>query len=338
MNKRTRFFLLGSALVLVAGLCTGLLAYYGGLPTLASTETSTLEELKYVPSDAVVVAYANVRDVMTSQFRQSLKGVMPDADKQGQHDFEKETGIDVEKDIHHVVACLSQNGGSEPSGFVMLRGNFNDGRLETLARAHGATVEQFNGIRLLRMDESNKVNVDPSGHGGRGKNTPHVLGFVQPGLLMFGDEAFVKRTLSSTGPNVTSNSEIMGMINDVEGTSNLWAVGRMDALASNHQLPEQIAAQLPSIKWFSASSRIDGGLTGTLRAEARDDDAAKNLREVVQGFLALAKMQAGAKPEYQSLMQSIQLSGTGRTVALSFQVPSELIQSMSKAPQKPVEE
>lgn len=337
MNKRTRIFLLGSALVLAVGLCTGLLAYYGGLPTLASTETSTLEELKYVPSDAAVVAYANVRDVMTSQFRQSLKGVMPDADKQGQHDFEKETGIDVEKDIQHVVACLSPNGGEQPSGFVMLRGNFNDGRLESLARAHGATVEQFNGIRLLRMDESSKMNMDPS-HAGKGKNTPHVLGFVQPGLLMFGDEAFVKRTLSSTGPNVTSNSEIMAMINAVEGTSNLWAVGRMDALASNHQLPEQIASQIPSIKWFSASSRVDGGLTGTLRAEARDDDAAKNLREVVQGFLALAKMQTSAKPEYQTLMQSIQLSGTGRTVALSFQVPSELIQSMSKAPQKPVEE
>jgi hypothetical protein len=335
MNKRTRFFMLGSALVLVVGLCTGLLAYYGGLPTLASSEASTLEELKYVPADATVVAYANVRDVMTSQFRQSLKGVMPDADKQGQHDFEKETGIDVEKDIQHVVACLSPNGGDQPSGFVMLRGNFNDGRLESLAREHGATVEQFNGIRLLRMDEHNKAGVTPDGHG---KNTPHVLGFVQPGLLMFGDEAFVKRTLASTGANVTSNSEIMGMINDVAGTSNLWAVGRLDAIASNHQLPEQIAAQLPSIKWFSASSRVDGGLTGTLRAEARDDDAAKNLREVVQGFLALAKMQAGAKPEYQSLMQSIQLSGTGRTVALSFQVPSELIQSMSKGPQKPVEE
>jgi hypothetical protein len=103
-------------------------------------------------------------------------------------------------------------------------------------------------------------------------------------------------------------------------------------------LPEQIASQLPSIKWFSASSRIDGGLTGTVRAEARDDEAAKNLRDVVQGFLALAKLQAGAKPEYQSLMQSIQLTGTGRTVALSFQVPNELIQSITAGKQaKPVE-
>lgn len=342
MNKRTRFFMLSSALVLVVGLCTGLLAYYGGLPTQAS-QGSSLDELKYVPADAAVVAYANVRDVMGSQFRQSLKGVMPAGDQGGQADFERETGIDVEKDIQHVVACLSPTGADQaPVGFVMLRGNFNDGRLEALAREHGAQPEDFHGIRLLRLP-ADKDDRD-AGDNAKGDRphkmrhgSPHVLGFVQPGLLVVGDEAFVKRTLSNQGgPNVTSNPEIMKMIEGVEGGANLWAVGRMDALASNKQLPEQIAQQIPSIKWFSASSRIDGGLSGTLRAEARDDEAAKNLRDVVNGFLALARLQAGAKPEFQSLMQSVQLSGTGRSVALSFQVPNDLLQSMGKM-NKPVE-
>ena len=67
-----------------------------------------------------------------------------------------------------------------------------------------------------------------------------------------------------------------------------------------------------------------------LRAEARDDEAAKNLRDVVQGFMALAKLQAGSKPELQPLIQSIQLSGTGKTVALSFEVPAALIDVMSQ--------
>jgi hypothetical protein len=348
MNKRTRFFMLGSALVLVVGLCTGLLAYYGGLPTLASSQGSGLDELKYVPADAAVVAYANVKDVMASQFRQSIKGMMPDHDKQGQQDFERETGIDVEKDIDHIVACLSPKGaGEEPAGFVMLRGNFNDGRLEALARQHGAKIEQFNGMRVLRMEpgrnrgEAVDKDAAPGRHlsdkSGHGLDSPHVLVFVQPGLLAFGDEASVKRSLTSTGPSITSNDEIMKMISSVEGGSNLWAVGRVDALAANNKLPEQIASQLPSIKWFSASSRVDGGFTGTLRAEARDDEAAKNLRDVVQGFLALAKLQASSKPEFQSLMQSIQLTGTGRSVALSFQVPSELIQSITAKSAKPVE-
>ena len=40
-------------------------------------------------------------------------------------------------------------------------------------------------------------------------------------------------------------------------------------------------------------------------------------------------MQAGNKPEMQALMQSLQFSGTGKTVALSFQVPAEFINAMA---------
>ena len=69
----------------------------------------------------------------------------------------------------------------------------------------------------------------------------------------------------------------------------------------------------------------------TLRAEARDDEAANNLRDVVRGFLALGKMQAGGRPEIQMMMQSLELSGTGKTVALSFSVPAEVFDIIANA-------
>jgi hypothetical protein len=126
------------------------------------------------------------------------------------------------------------------------------------------------------------------------------------------------------------------MIAELEGNANLWAVGKVEALAKNAKLPEQIAAQIPSVTYFQASTRVNGGLSGTLRAEARDDEAAKNLREVVQGFIALAKLQASSKPEMQSLFQSLQLSGSGKTVALSFEVPNDLINAMAPKAKPPV--
>jgi hypothetical protein len=322
MATRTRFFLLASTLVLVVGLCTGLVAYYGGLPTFASTRAAGPEELKYVPADAAIVAYANVRDVMASQFRQTLRQVLPDADKQGQNEFQAKTGIDIEHDIDHVVACVEPGQSKEDhNGFVMLRGNFDAARLEALAREHGAkpSAQQIQGVRLLRWTQGGP-------HGDKGG----AIAFVEPGLIAIGDEAIVTRALSQTGgTNITSNDELMGMITDVEGNANLWAVGRVDAIANDPHLPPQIASQIPSVKWFSASSRINGGLSGVLRAEARDDEAAKNLRDVVQGFLALAKLQAGNKPEFDSVLRTIQLSGSGRTVAVSFEVPTEFIQAMS---------
>jgi hypothetical protein len=343
MNKKTRIFLVASALTLSVGLCTGLLAYYGGLPTMASTREAGPDELKFVPADAAIVAHANVREVMASEFRQTLRQILPDHDKHGQEQFQNETGINVEEDIDSVTACMwpDAKGGDDATGFVMLRGRFDTARLEAKAREHkNVQIEEFHGARLLRLAHDRSEDASPNAPPRDGEHhriKSAVLAFVEPGLLMFGEEAPVKRALSRAAESVQVNSEMMGMISEVEGNANLWAVGRVDALAKNAKLPEQLASQIPQIAWFSASSRINGGLSAELRAEARDDEAAKNLREVIQGFLALVRMQAGNKPEMQSLVQSLQLSGSGKSVALSFQVPAEFINSMASKHQKPVE-
>ena len=66
MTKKTRYFMGGSAAILVAGLGTGLVAYYGGgFPSLSASRSGPAE-LSYVPADAAVVAFANVREVMDS--------------------------------------------------------------------------------------------------------------------------------------------------------------------------------------------------------------------------------------------------------------------------------
>ena len=48
-----------------------------------------------------------------------------------------------------------------------------------------------------------------------------------------------------------------------------------------------------------------------------------------RGFLALAKMQAGSRPDVQAMIQSLELGGTGNTVALSFSVPSQLFDAIA---------
>ncbi len=129
----------------------------------------------------------------------------------------------------------------------------------------------------------------------------------------------------------------MGMIAEVEGNANLWRSAASRPWPRTRNSPSRSPRRFPRSPGSRPRSRINGGLSGELRAEARDDEAAKNLRRVVQGFLALVKMQAGNKPEMQSMVQSLQLSGTGKSVALSFQVPAEFINAMASKHQKPVE-
>jgi hypothetical protein len=90
-----------------------------------------------------------------------------------------------------------------------------------------------------------------------------------------------------------------------------------------------LAGRMPAITVFSVSGHVDGGFTGVLRAEAKDDDAGNSLRDLVRGGLSLAKLQAGSNPQFQAMLQSLVLGGTGRTVALSFSVPAEVFDALA---------
>jgi len=325
MTKRTRYFVFGSVTVLLVGLCTGLVAYYTGMPMGAFGQSTGLSELRYVPASASVVAYADVKNLMQSELRQKLHKAINDEHEDGQAEFQKETGIDIENDIDRVVAFMEPTGGAEGyTGMVVATGRFDQGRLEALAREHGGLVEDYGGKRLISKAD---LSTDEGAH------KSMTVAFLESGVVAVGETAVIKRAVDRQGASsVTENSELMNLVNDIDD-SNAWAVGRFDALMSQAKLPEGVASQIPAVKMFSASGHINGGLSAVIRAEARDDQAAQSLRDVVQGFLALAKLQSNTQPELQALVNSLQLSGTGKTVALSFQVPSQVIDALAAARQ-----
>src|SRR5205814_1997702 len=123
--------------------------------------------------------------------------------------------------------------------------------------------------------------------------------------------------------SVTGNEELMNLVKSMDD-GNAWAVGRFDALRSQAHLPDNVSSQIPAITWFAVNTHINGGIRGTIRAEARDDVAANNLRDVVRGFLALAKMQTNSKPELQAMVDSLEVGGANKTVSIAFMVPSEV--------------
>jgi len=319
MTTRTRYFVIVSLLVMGVGLGSGMVAYYVGFPAGAFQGRGGPAELEYVPRDAVVLAYADVRDVMSSDLRQRLRSAIP-MREDGQRELEERIGINIETDIQRVVACLYRETSTRPGGMVLARGIFNEAKIEGLMREHGAHVEDYKTKRLIVAEEN---------HGAPGE---FALAFVEPGLVALGSAGVVRTSidLHQAGNNpqagiesVTGNEELMNLVRSLE-TGNAWAVGRFDALSSHARLPEPVASQIPAITWFSVSTHVNGGIRGVVRAETRDDEAANNLRDVVRGFLALGKLQAGSRPEIQAVMQSLELGGTGRTVALTFDVPLQV--------------
>jgi hypothetical protein len=341
MTTRTRYFVIVSLLVLAVGVGTGLVAYFVGLSPSAFAQRGGTEELQYLPPDASVVAYADVHEVMTSEFRHRMRHALPlQRQEDGQREFQNETGINIETDIDRVVACLEPDGTVPGEGLVLARGRFDEVKIEALMREHGAQVENYKKSRLIVGEHFDAGRRKPADDGvaanprvGPPRPDRFALSFIEPGLVAVGGTGLVRHAIdlrTSGGESVVTNDDLMKQVRSLDG-GNAWAVGRFDLLRSNAGFPRGVATQLPAITWFSVSGHVDGGLRGVVRAEAGDEEAAKNLRDVVRGFLALARLQAGSKPEFQGLLQSLELGGAGKTVALSFDVPAQLFDLLGAA-------
>ena len=312
MTRNTRYFMAGSGAILAAGLCVGLAAYYGGGFQALSASTGP-DELRYVPADAAVIAYADVGAIMNSELRQRIKLAIPLHEK-GQEEFQRETGIDIERDIQYIVAAITPG---THSALLVARGNFNPVQLETLAVEHGGTAETYRDKRLVSTP--GKVN---------GQGQTGTLAFLEPGLVAIGDTASIKRAIDAqlSATSVTSNDEIRTLVSQIEQSHNAWALGRFDVLTSQARLPEQVARQIPPVKWFTTGVHINGGVSGMVRLQAIDDESAELLRRQVNGALAFGEMMGRSDPRAAALLKSLQMSGSGKDVEVSFTVPAELLQ------------
>src|SRR5688572_5705347 len=173
MTKRTRLFLFFAVGILVAGLGTGLVASYMGMQNLVLIGSDGPAELAYVPADAKVLAFADVRQVMDSELRQKLMQFEPNS-ANGADQFQQETGIDIRTDVDRVVASMSGEGTANQRPLLLVRGRFDFSRIESLVRQKGGEAAEYQGTRLL---------THPEGDLG--------LAFVEPGLVAIGTAAAV---------------------------------------------------------------------------------------------------------------------------------------------------
>jgi predicted protein tyrosine phosphatase len=317
MTQRTRYFLFGSSLVLVVALCTGLVAYYNGsMPMRASSVGPA--ELAYVPDGTTAVAYANVHDVMNSQFRQKLRQAFPTGEEKDK--IQQEIGVDIEHDIDTVVAGFRGTTADEKNAIVLVRGRFNTQQIQDVAVQHGGTVEKYGNKPLIVMPDHGDMKGDGA-----------AVAVLESGLLALGSTTSVKQAIDAgaNGQNVTKNADLMKYVGELQGQNTAWAVGQIGALANDANVPQQARDQIANIQWAMINLHVDGGVNGVARAIAKDDQAAENLRDVVRGGLAAARMMAGQDARITAVMNSVQVSGTGKDVAVSFVVPNEMLDMLN---------
>lgn len=339
MTKKTRYFLIAAGTVLVVGLGGGLIAYLA-YHQIAGVPAGLPPEVRYVPVDAEVVAFANVRAIMSSELRRAL---MPSIDRdshKGRQMLNDFAGVDLEKQVDYVVmyvepfirqkedgqpAAPEPNGGGGrrdiPRASLLVHGSFDQARIEQFIHDRGGAAEEHLGQKMfVRTEGPEQI----------------AVGFIQSDVIAIGQADLVRRAIDVSRneardfKDVTANAEMMNLIGDTS-SSTAWVVGQFEEISRRMRLPSAVTGQVPPVRLISVKADINGGVKAAIRAEAGNDAAADQLRDVVRGFISLARLQASGKEEFANVLKSIELSGTDTTVRLSFSVPLDTLRAVAPA-------
>ena len=207
---------------------------------------------------------------------------------------------------------------------MLVNGTFDQTRVEASISEHGGTIVEYRGRKVfVRREDSHEF----------------ALGLVASDLFAMGQVDLVRRVIdasqdsSGAAQDITTNADMMTLIRDNAG-STAWVVGQFDEIRRRMRLPSGLSGQVPPMRLVSVKANINGGIKATIRAEAGDKAAADQLRDVVRGFISLARLQAGAKPELENTLKTIELSGTDATVRLSFAVTPETLRVITPGPRR----
>ena len=331
MTRKTRYFVLAAGAVLVVGLGGGLIAYLA-YNRVAGLPAGVPPEMRYVPANAAVVAFADVRAVMSSELRRSLMPSVDPESRKGRQMMNDFAGVDLEKQVNRVVAYVEQYKAPDPQAqaepdipraLVLVHGTFDSARIESFIRERAGTMDDYKGRKIFVHRE----------HG-----QDVAVGLVGSDLIAMGPADLVRGIIdlsqgSGLAKNITANPEMMDLIRDNTG-STAWVVGQFDEIRRRMRLPSGVAQQVPPIRLVSVKANINGGVKATIRAEAGDKAAADQLRDVVRGFLSLARLQGGAKPEIDSMLKSIELTGSDASVRLSIALSPEALRAVAPGPRR----
>ena len=71
--------------------------------------------------------------------------------------------------------------------------------------------------------------------------------------------------------------------------------------------------------------QTEPGYRGLLSAEARDDAGVERLREVLNGLVALARVQGAQRPEWRTALGSLRPEIHGKLVSISVELTRDLL-------------
>lgn len=237
--------------------------------------------------------------------------------EKGLAEAEQKTGIRFDRDLDRLALGLWNVSAEKPDGALLALGRFDRAKV---VKAIGAALQAEGGTLASKTVSGIEVQVLSE----KGQPTA-ALAFLDDSTLVVGSipgvEAVVANHASRTRA-LQGNASLMGLVQGLDPASGYWVV--LDS-ALTARAQKEVGANAPPgtvPRTLTLSGKFDGGLT--LAAGMADEAAAKSLAEMIQGGLAMVRMQMGQNPEAQKvpglsqLLDGVQVEAQATKVTLSI--------------------
>lgn len=278
-------------------------------------------EALLLPADASFVGGIDVKRFTESAFYAKYASPRARSRPETFRELEEKTGLNPERDLDQIVMAGTPAGRAS-SGMVVALGRFDRAKLSLAIEAgKRASSKSVQGVTVYLFNEN---------RGGAG-----ALAFLDDRTLLLGSQAAVEQAIASAasgGKSLKQNEAIMRLLERVRPDATFWMVGDQSLLQNMpKELPAGPAGQqiaLPGLRTLAVSGDLDPMIAVEISGEAVDEAAAKNLADVVRGFVALAALQANQKPELKELAAAISVTAEATSVRVNARVPYEVLDSL----------
>jgi hypothetical protein len=324
--SRGRLVVVWSSVVVAAGLSAALGALVldparEALGPLPPEGAALLPEARFIMG-------LDVQRFSASPFykRYANRGGRPDAFAE----LQAKTGIDPERDVDHVFVAGGARMGQRAAALVV--GRFDRSRIARAIETgkRGVTWKKAHGTNVYLFGETSK--------------SPGALAFLDDSSIVLGAQSGVEAAVAnhSAGRAAASNAPLAALLKGVRPGSTFWLAGDRSVLAN---LPTALPAtggtgggaalSLPALQSVVVTGDLDPQVSLSVTGDTTDAAAAKNIADIVRGFVALASLQAGQKPELARLASAVSITTEASRVHVDARIPYELLDALAPSPPAP---
>jgi hypothetical protein len=270
-----------------------------------------------LPQDARFVMGVDVKRLTASPFYAKQAAMRPDAFR----DLEARTGINPERDVESLLVA----GASKDRALALFVGSFDRTRLTRLIET------EKKGDVTWKNVQGTTVYLFREGTSGAG-----AAAFLDDRRVVVGGAAVVEGAVTAAAQGSTglkANPSMSALLERVKPGSTFWMVGDQTLLSN---LPKSVpmagggesTMTLPALQGVIVTGDLDPLVALNITGDASDEAAAKNLADIVRGFVAMAAMQGSQKPELKQLASAISVSTEATRVQVNARFPYELLESL----------